>query len=73
MDLIDKYLIESSAEAEDGIVNALSKRGEMSKDEIWKLIKRDIGLKRYEFNDAWKTLMSDGDIESAGNKKFRMA
>lgn len=70
IDKLDKYLVtESIADAEDGIMDVLGS-SEKTKDEVWKIIKRKYGLKRYEFNDAWKVMVKDGDISKSGNNKY---
>jgi len=63
-----KGMAESVVDAEDGVMDALE-YGDMTKDEVFKLIKREYGLKRHEFNQAWSGLIDDGDIvKSSGNK-----
>jgi hypothetical protein len=65
-----KGMDESATTAENGIMDTLE-YGNMSKDEIFKMIKKEYGLKRHEFNSAWKGLQSDGDIVSVGNNKYK--
>jgi len=65
-----KGMQESVAVAEDGILDALE-YGHMSKDEVFKMIKKEYGLKRHEFNIAWQGLQADADIVSVGNKKYK--
>lgn len=64
-----KYLSESIADAEEGIIDVLG-NSEKTKDEVYKIIKRKYGLKRYEFNDAWKDMVKDGDISKVGGNKY---
>jgi hypothetical protein len=65
-----KGMQESVTTAENGIMDALE-YGSMTKDEVFKLIKREYGLKRHEFNAAWAGLQADADIVSVGNKKYK--
>lgn len=62
-----KGMSESVTDAEDGIMDALE-HGQMTKDEIFSLIKKEYGLKRHEFNTALAGLVDDGDIVKSGNK-----
>jgi hypothetical protein len=63
-------MAESVVDAEDGVMDALE-HGHMSKDEVFKLIKREYGLKRHEFNQAWAGLIDDGDITKVGGNKYK--
>lgn len=66
----ERRMSESATEAEDGIMDALE-HGEMTKDEVYNLIKKEYKLKRYEFNSAWESLQADGEIKSVGGKKYK--
>ena len=63
-------MAESVTTAENGIMDTLE-YGKMSKDEVFKMIKGEYGLKKHEFNTAWAGLQADGDIVSVGNKRYK--
>lgn len=65
-----KGMSESVVDAEDGIMDTLE-YGDMTKDEVFKMIKKEYGLKRHEFNQAWDTLIEDGDIVKVSGNKWR--
>ena len=66
----ESYMSESVTTAEDGIMDTLE-HGPMTKDEVFKMIKKEYRLKRHEFNQAWDALKDDGDIFSAGGNKYK--
>lgn len=63
-------MAESVTSAEDGVMDALE-HGPMTKDEVFKLIKKEYQLKRHEFNSAWEGLKDDGEITKAGGNKYK--
>lgn len=65
-----KGMAESVVDAEDGVMDALE-HGNMTKDEVFGLIKSEYKLKRHEFNQAWAGLIDDGDIIKVGGNKYR--
>ena len=58
---------ESVVDAEIGIMDALE-HGKMTADEVFKLIKKEYKLKKYEFNVAWNGLVDDGEVIQVGIK-----
>lgn len=67
-----KGMKESVTTAENGIMDTLE-HGHMTKDEVFKLIKREYKLKKHEFNTAWNGLKDDGDVVSAGASRYKRA
>jgi len=65
-----KGMAESVTTAENGIMDTLE-YGDMTKDEVFKMIKKEYGLKRHEFNQAWDTLIEEGDIVKVSGNKWR--
>jgi len=65
-----KGMSESVTDAEDGIMDTLE-HGPMTKDEVFKMIKKEYKLKRHEFNQAWDGLKDDGDITSVSGNKYK--
>jgi len=63
-------MAESVTDAEDGIMDALE-HGPMTKDEVFKLIKKEYNLQRHEFNTAWSGLIDDGELVKAGGNKYK--
>jgi tRNA splicing endonuclease len=58
---------ESVVDAENGIMDVLE-HGKMTADEVFKLIKKEYRLKKYEFKVAWDGLVDDGELVQVGIK-----
>lgn len=58
---------ESVVDAENGIMDALE-HGKFTADEVFKLIKKEYKLKKYEFKTAWEGLVDDGEVIQVGIK-----
>ena len=66
---LDLFINESAsvADIEDYIMGELSGRS-MSKKEIFNMAVASVEAKKYEFEQAFKSLVADGDLEKKGNK-----